>query len=94
MDQPIITNDHDLLIAINVQVARIVSDIKEMKDNTTKRVDALESEKLDRVEADRLLVLSNAKNADFESRIRTLERYGAIAVGALYIMEFYLKFFK
>jgi hypothetical protein len=45
-------NDHDLLIQIATKLDRALVDIKELKDNTTARVTALEEEKVNKTDFD------------------------------------------
>ena len=65
--------DRDLLIKLNTQVETLIADVKELKDNTAKRVDALETIKEDKTEVARLLVEANKVHADHETRLRSLE---------------------
>src|SRR3990167_2280445 len=62
--------DRDLLIKLNTQVETLIADVKELKDNTAKRVDALESEKESKAEVSRLLTEANKVHEDFEERLR------------------------
>lgn len=84
--------DHDLLVALNVKMEQVISDISELKDNTARRVSHLEDEKLDKAEALRLKSESDASHADFELRIRRLELWGALAIGGLAVIQFVFKF--
>ncbi len=58
------TKDHDILIEIKTQVTRLISDVKELKDETTKRVDVVEREKLSKDDFD----LEQAKHDETHSR--------------------------
>ena len=53
--------DHDLLIELRTEMRAVRVDLKEMRDNTTKRVDTLENEKEDKLEVQRLLKEANKK---------------------------------
>jgi hypothetical protein len=86
-------NDHDLLITVDTKLEILIREVKELKDNTTKRVETLEHEKLDKAEAQRLLKEAEKLHNDHESRIRRLERYGSAAIGALALLEFLLRFY-
>ena len=44
------TKDHDILIEIKTQVIRLISDVKELKDETAKRVEVVERDKLSKEE--------------------------------------------
>jgi hypothetical protein len=46
--------DHDLLIELGTEMRAVRSDIKELKDGTYPRIVALEKDKLDKTEFDKL----------------------------------------
>jgi hypothetical protein len=75
--------DHDLLISMNVKLDRVITDVRDLNDSTARRVSSLEQEKLDKVEADRLLKEEEKVHANHGKRIRFLERAYWIAIGAL-----------
>ena len=70
--------DHDLLLTFKAEVStkldRAIADIADLKNSTTKRVDALENEKADKTTTN-----------DHERRLRFIERYvwGAIGIVGL-----------
>jgi len=80
-------NDHDLLIQIGTKLDRAILDIKELKDNTTSRVTALESEKLNWRDFVERRKNADMLHGDHEKRLRRLERWGFLALGALGIIE-------
>ena len=86
--------DHDLLIEIKTTLGIVVRELKEMKDNMTRRVDSLEDSKLSIEEAHRLKKEADTIHHDFETRIRRLERWGAISVGAIGVIQFLLNYIK
>lgn len=68
-------NDHDLLIVVHTTLARLESDIRDMKENLASRVAILELQKLDKTEA-QSIVKNAVKGAedvhsDHERRLRT-----------------------
>lgn len=65
--------DHDLLIQIGTKLDRALLDIKELKDNLASRVGELETEKMDKAEAERLFSDVQTVHEDHEKRIRTIE---------------------
>lgn len=79
--------DHDLLIAIATKLDRAIQDIKELKDNAAARIDALEAEKLNQKEFESVRLSSDKLHGDHEKRIRRLERWGFIAIGALGLVQ-------
>ena len=64
------SSDHDLLIELRTEVQNIRGDIRELKDNTTDRIQKLEQDKADRVVVDEL---QKKVNVDMETRVRLLE---------------------
>ena len=80
-------NDHDLLIQIATKLDRAILDIKELKDNTTARVTALEEEKLNQKDFRAARYDDQVFRADHEKRLRRLERWGFIAIGALGLVQ-------
>ena len=77
-------SDHDLLITLHTKLDRAISDIRDLNDNSSRRITTLELGKVDKTDF-------KTVDDDKEKRIRRLERYGAIAVGALYILELITK---
>lgn len=77
-------NDHDLLIRIDEKLRVFMTAVENMK-----REVALKSDKTE--VRDSISEMCKI-NGDHERRIRRLEKYGAIAIGALYALEFILKF--
>jgi hypothetical protein len=91
-------NDHDLLIQIATKLDRAISDINELKDNTTARVTALEQEKLNQTEfidykeqTDKILVAYGIK-------LDKVSSWVLMGIGALGVFEFiiqiYTNYFK
>lgn len=87
-------SDHDLLITVNTKLNRVIDDIKDLKDNTTQRVLALEAEKLNKEEALRIKKENDDAHLDYELRLRRLELWGGMAIGALSLFEIITRFFK
>jgi hypothetical protein len=69
-------DDHDLLIRIETRMEGLKSDIKELKDGTSKRIDCLESEKLSTHDSYAVLYKKDVDTtlADQENRIRSNEK--------------------
>src|SRR5882672_2111193 len=82
---PHASQDHDLLIRIDEKVERAISDIQELKNNFATRVSVLENEK---VGVPQFQELELIVKDDHEKRLRKLERWAWIAIGALAIVEF------
>lgn len=85
-------SDHDLLIELRTEMRAVRNDLREMKDNTSRRVDFLESQKEDKTEVQRLLKEANKIHDDHEARLRDLEdeqnnfRGKYIVISALSVM--------
>lgn len=75
--------DHDLLIEIKTKLDRVISDVAEVKTNSINRIEALELNKLNIAEFEKLL-----------KRVEWLEKiaYGALAI--IGVVEFYYRFIK
>lgn len=86
--------DHDLLIELRTEVRAIRTDVKDLKDSTTDRVAALESEKFNKEEALSWKKAIDLIHQDHETRIRRVERWGALAIGGLAVIQFLLNYFR
>lgn len=98
-------SDHDLLMILHTKMDRALSDIKELSENFAGRLAVVEQNKLERSEAERMVAAAKAeaekehatikeKQEDHEKRVRRLERYVWLAIGALAILEVLLGFAK
>lgn len=90
-------DDHDILVVLKSKMDDLKSDIKDLKDNTTKRVDTLESTKLNTQDSYAVLYKKDvdASKLDHENRIRANETsitkimtYGSGGILLLGIIEF------
>lgn len=88
-------NDHDAIVTlvaevknVRVDLSELRSDVKDLKNNTVARVDALEREKLEKAEAYRLKQEADIVHGDHEKRIRLLEKWGWKIVGAAAVISF------
>ena len=86
------TLDHDLLIAVNTKLERVIADIRELKDNVAQRVSVLEQDKLDKTEASRIYGEHEVLHEKLDSRVTQLEGYKSKAMGALVIIQLVLGF--
>ena len=68
--------DHDILIEIKTEVGFIRQEVKDLKENTTGRISALEANKT-----------PISTTADHETRLRLLERWGWKAIGCLAALQ-------
>ena len=89
--------DHDLLLTFKAEVStkldRVISDVKELKDNVAARVSALEEEKLNQKEFQSVRADAEKLHSDHEKRLRRLERWGFISIGALGLIEIVLNLY-
>lgn len=67
-------SDHDLLIELRTEMRGVRSDVKDLRDNTTKRVDDLENDKANRDEMMNLKRDADKIHDDHETRLRNLEK--------------------
>jgi hypothetical protein len=73
--------DHDLLIRLETKMDQVIGDVKDLKDGTQRRLDALENVKVNREEFSNFV-------KDHEARVRRIERLGALIAGALAVLQF------
>lgn len=76
-------SDHDLLVTIHTKLERAIDDIKELKDNMSARIAALEGNKFDKKEGE-----------DMQASVMWLQRIAFGGIGILFFLELYFKFFK
>lgn len=69
-------NDRDLLIELKTQMAGVRDDIKDLKDNSSARIANIEQNSVSKIVVD-----------DHETRLRFLEKYTWITIGALTIIN-------
>lgn len=86
--------DHDILIEIKTQVTRLISDVKDLKDDTARRVESVEREKVSKSEFSEAQIdhekahkLHEAQLAKHDKRIDFLISAYWKAVGALVALE-------
>lgn len=67
-------DDRKILTTLSVQMSRALDDIKDLKDNYAGKINALETNKVDKID-------STKCHEDFETRIRSLEvwKWGLVA---------------
>lgn len=87
-----IQNDHDLLTTFraetNTKLERVISDLAVLSDTVAKRVTSLEAEKLDKITFDRWMTEEyETQKKDTETRMRRLEGWGFMALGALSFLQ-------
>lgn len=79
--------DHDLLIELRTEMRAVRVDIKDLKDNTSKRVDALESEKINAVEVFRMKQDADDIHHDHEKRLKKIESLTIYWAGGLAVIN-------
>jgi len=82
------TSDHDLLIELRTEMKGMRADIKSFNDDTKERLAAVETRKVEKDDFQRFLIDDNGVNKDHEDRLRFLERWGWMALGAITLGEF------
>lgn len=78
-------NDHDLLVELRTEFKGMRADIRDLKEDLARRVSDLETDKESKKE-------SATIHKDHENRIRRLERWSFIVIGALLLLEAFLKY--
>lgn len=84
----------DVLVAIatlETKVDMLSADVRDIKDGTKADIEFLKVDKISRAEAVRINTDQAVVNADIETRIRFIERYMWLAIGALGLIEFVLQ---
>lgn len=84
-------SDHDLLIVLHTNLNRALKDIERLGDGISTRLSDLEHTKLDKKDFDAVQIINKETNADYERRLRRMERWGFSAIGALAIIELVAK---
>ncbi len=88
--------DHDILVVLKSKMEDLKNDIRDLKDNTSKRVDALEHEKLSVSESYASLYKTDVEKhqLDHETRIRDNEKnitkiltYGSIVLVVIGVVQ-------
>jgi len=85
-------SDHDLLIRIDTKLGILMTDFHTVKKDVV-RLEELKANKKDLAEIMECVDLKSddksnkTDHCDYESRLRRLERYGAIAIGGLAIIQ-------
>lgn len=93
-DLPPNVSDHDLLIVLHTTMRHMGADVKEIKDDNTRRLAVLEATKYDKEEAVKASAAADKIHEDHETRIRRTERWGFISIGALAVIQVLISIFK
>lgn len=87
-------NDHDLLIELRAWLKIILQDVKELKTTMTAQITAIDTNKLDKEEANQMHEQSNKLHEDHEKRIRAIERWVWLAIGGLAVLQIVMSYLK
>lgn len=90
--------DHDLLIRLDESVKSLIVTIDKLNDNTIRRLNDIESMKVDRAEMDSMhkafidaldkeILARTTVDKDTEIRMRSMERFVYIAMGVVIILQ-------
>lgn len=80
-------NDHDLLIRIDTKLGILLTQFNEHKEIAVKEIAVLKENKLNKEDFTTYKKGQEKVDSDIEDRVRKLERYGAIAVGAIAVLQ-------
>lgn len=83
--------DHDLLIEINTKLGILLDQFHEHKEKAVAEISRIDSIKADKEDVSKVRQGLNEKFNDHELRIRRIERYVWLAIGALALLQFILK---
>lgn len=99
MDNQKETNDHDLLIELRTEMKGIRAELKEMRENTIKRLETVENQMIDKNDLEEHKKNDYAIHEEFikvdndhETRIRRLEYITTLGIGGIAVLELVLKF--
>lgn len=84
---PDTTPDHDLLIEIKTELKLFRDESRSTNDDTKERLIKLGENKVEKDAFATFLVSDAAFKTDHEARVRRLEMWGLMAIGALYILN-------
>lgn len=87
-------NDHDLLIRIDTKLGILLTQFHEHKDQAVREITILKENKVNKEDFINLKKEQDTQSADHEDRIRRLERYGSIAIGAIAVIQILIGFIK
>lgn len=93
-DLPPNISDHDLLIVLHTSMQHISKDVREIKDDNTRRLAILEAIKLDKEDATKMFGALEKVDVDHENRLRRGERWFFMGFGALAVIQFVVAFLK
>ena len=90
-----VPSERDLLIQVtndvkhlNETVLELKGDIKEIKEDSTKRVDNLEKEKIDKTEVDKMKQDADEIHKDLRDDVDTLKTRINVPYGVLFVLVF------
>lgn len=85
-------NDHDILIVIQTQVARLIDDVKTLNGNLAGKIEKLESSKADKIEIALLHSATLGRLEKLEPKVEALEQYRYTVAGALIVALFLIQY--
>lgn len=81
------TSDHDLLIEIKTELKLFREESRSINNDTKERLVILGENKLEKEVFSTFLIGDGKIKSDHESRLRFLERYAWLAIGAIGVLE-------
>jgi hypothetical protein len=82
------SSDHDLLVRLDTQMGRVLDDIAILNKNINGYVRELQITKLDKDQYQKDQKEHEKLHDDTERRLRRIEKYVWVAIGALTLLEF------
>lgn len=86
--------DHDLLIRIDENVKGFIEQFNEHKDYAIKQMADLNAKKLNKEDHNNIILDDKIIKKDIETRVRRLEKWGAVATGIILVIQFLISVFK
>lgn len=86
-------SDHDILIELRSEMRGLRGDLKTLNTTTASQIGGLQASKLDKDEFAQFRIADEKIKDDHEKRIRRLERWVLLGLGALGVVEFLVQIY-
>lgn len=87
MDNHDYKSDHDLLIRIDTKLGLLIDQFHTHKEATIREIALINEHKADKVDIESLKKANALIVKDQEDRLRRIERIGAVAIGAIMVIQ-------
>lgn len=86
-----IPSDHDLLIELRTEMRGLRSEVREMRDDSSRRINALEISKIDKDEVHRHWATTDTDHEDLWRQINWLKGIAYAGIGILTMIQIYFR---